>query len=76
MLLKEIFWMLVSSFLIIFVYLFSLAKLLCDIQDYLHYNIFDFPQQQKTVAKSAKTVAQAFKQRFSRRGIYGRCLFK
>jgi hypothetical protein len=26
------------------------------------------------VAKGAKTVAQAFKQRFSRRGIYGRCL--
>jgi hypothetical protein len=37
---------------------------------------FDFQQQQKTMAKGAKTVAQAFKRRFSRRGIYGRCLFK
>jgi hypothetical protein len=40
-----------------------------------HYNILRYRQHSKTVVYSVKTVAETFAQRFSRRGIYGRCLF-
>jgi hypothetical protein len=40
-----------------------------------HYNILRYRQHSNTIVYSVKTVAETFAQRFSRRGIYGRCLF-
>jgi hypothetical protein len=51
--------------------IFSFSSLL---PRYSHYNKNDIQQRQKTVAICNKTVAYMFRQRFLRRGIYGRCL--